>query len=33
MAGSPLMRISRCTRFRLTHLPSRANQTFMRLDP
>ena len=25
-----VMRINRCTRFRLTRLPSRASQTFMR---
>ena len=32
-ARRAVVRISRCTRFRLTRLPSRASQAFIRLDP
>ena len=33
MARSPMARISRCTRFRLTGIPRRSSQAFIRLGP
>ena len=33
MARSPMSRIRRCTRFRLTRIPCLSSQTFIRLDP
>ena len=33
MARSPMSHINRCTRFRLTGMPRRSSQAFIRLDP
>jgi hypothetical protein len=33
MARSPMARISRCTRFRLTGMPCRSSEAFIRLEP
>ena len=33
MDRSPMVRISRCTRFRPTTIPCRSSQTIMRRDP